>query len=127
MYVCSPYSHPDPAVREHRYEAACRATAMLLRAGLTAFSPVVHSHPLTRHGLPSDWEFWQRYDRAHLEACTSVAVLMLDGWKKSEGVRAEIRIAFELGLPVFLIEPVRVGIRAKNVPAAGAQGTEVTT
>jgi len=109
MYVSSPYSDSDPAVREHRYEAACSATAMLLRAGLAAFSPVVHSHPLTRHGLPGDWEFWQRYDRACLEACTGVAVLMLEGWKESKGVQAEIAMARELGKPVIFIDPEVAG------------------
>jgi len=33
IYLASPYSHPDPAVRAERYRAACRATAALLLAG----------------------------------------------------------------------------------------------
>lgn len=105
MYVCSPYSHSDPRVREQRYEAACQATATLLLAGVTAFSPVVHSHPLTRHGLPGDWEFWQGHDRVHLEACKGVAVLMLDGWRESKGVQAEIAMARRMGKPVIFIAP----------------------
>jgi hypothetical protein len=30
IYLASPYSHPDPLVREQRFRDACRATASLL-------------------------------------------------------------------------------------------------
>ncbi len=100
IYPASPYSHPDPAVREQRFRAACRLAAAFLRAGMLVFSPIAHSHPLVEFGLPTDWRFWERYDRAHLERCDEVVVLMLDGWKESAGVQAEIRFARELGKPV---------------------------
>jgi hypothetical protein len=35
-----------------------------------------------------------------LRRCDEVVVLMLDGWERSEGVQAEIRIAEALGKPV---------------------------
>jgi nucleoside 2-deoxyribosyltransferase len=100
VYLASPYSHPDPAVREQRFQAVCRAVAALLRAGHVVFSPIVHCHALVPHGLPTDWAFWQRVDREHLERCDEVVVLMLDGWEVSEGVQAEIGVARALGKPV---------------------------
>jgi hypothetical protein len=100
IYLASPYSHPDPAIREQRFQAACQAAAALLRAGQVVFSPVVHSHPLVAHGLPSDWAFWQHVDRECLQRCDEVVVLMLDGWEESVGVREEIWIAVELAKPV---------------------------
>lgn len=66
IYLASPYSDPDPAVREQRYEAACAATVAMLRAGHVVFSPIVHSHPLVAYGLPTDWAFWQRVNGDHL-------------------------------------------------------------
>lgn len=99
-YLASPYSHPSFAVREQRFRDACRATARLLASGITVFSPIVHGHPLVDHGLPTDWPFWEPYDREHLVRCDGVLVLMLDGWRDSVGVAAEIRIAGELGKPV---------------------------
>jgi hypothetical protein len=99
IYLASPYSHPDPVVREQRFQAACRATAALLRAGEAVFSPIVHGHPLADYGLPTGWEFWERFNRTFLERCDEVVVLMLDGWRQSVGVQAEIRIAQELGKP----------------------------
>jgi nucleoside 2-deoxyribosyltransferase len=105
IYLAGPYSHPDPAVREQRYREACRVTAGLLRAGRHVFSPIVHGHPLVEYGLPSDWEFWRRLDQEHLRRCDEVVVLMLDGWRDSAGVRAELQHAQELGLPVSYLDP----------------------
>lgn len=100
IYLASPYSHNDPAVREQRYHHACRAVVHLLRNDCVVFSPVVHSHPLVQYGMPFLWQDWERIDRAYLERCDEVVVLKLDGWVFSRGVKAEIKIAKELGKPV---------------------------
>lgn len=105
IYLASPYSHPDFAVREARFRAACRAAAELMRAGHVVLCPVAHSHPLTAFGLPTDWSYWERCDREFLRRCDEVAVLMLDGWQASVGVQAEIRYAQELGKPVRYVTP----------------------
>jgi hypothetical protein len=109
IYLASPYSDPDPAVREKRYLAACEATAGLLVAGLHVFSPIVHSHPLTAFGLPQGWEFWERIDRAHLDRCEQLVVLTIPGWDTSIGVKDEIRIAKEFGIPVSYLSPEFIG------------------
>ena len=105
IYLISTYTHPDPSVREARFEAACRATAALIRQGKTVLSPIVHSHPLCRFGLPGDWGFWQGVDLQYLAVCSEVVVLKLDGWQQSQGVQAEIAMARALGKPVSFIEP----------------------
>ena len=105
IYLASPYAHPDPAVREARYQAACRATAELMRGGRAVFSPIVHSHPLTAFGLPTNWAFWERCDRQYLERCDELVVLMLDGWPQSVGVQAEIKLATEMAKPVSFLNP----------------------
>ncbi|MSR57615.1 MAG: DUF1937 family protein, partial [Planctomycetaceae bacterium] len=106
IYLCSPYSHSDPTVREQRYQAACAMTARMMLEGQVVYSPVVHGHPLTRLGLPIDWFFWQYFDLRHLEYCNEILVLMLDGWTESAGVRAEIEIATEFGKPVWYRAPL---------------------
>jgi len=105
IYLASPYTHPDPAVREARFRAACRQAAEMLRCGIPVFSPIAYTHPIAAHGLPPEWDFWADYDRAFLEMCSDVWVLMLDGWRESKGVRAEIEIAVGLGKPVMYVEP----------------------
>src|SRR5687767_10165362 len=100
IYLASPYSHPDPSIREQRFHAACRTMAALIRAGHRVFSPVAHTRALTAYGLPTDWRFWEPHDRAYLERCEEVVILTLEGWDASRGVQAEIQIARELGIPV---------------------------
>jgi nucleoside 2-deoxyribosyltransferase len=105
VYLASPYSHADPAVREARFQAACQATAVLIRQGKIVFSPIVHSHSLCRYGLPGDWGFWRSLDLAYLGRCDEVVVVKLDGWRQSRGVQAEVARARALGKPVSFIEP----------------------
>ncbi len=105
IYLASPYSHADQSVRECRFHAACCAAARLIREGHTVFSPIVHSHPLTKHGLPGDWDFWNGQSREQLMRCDELVVLTLDGWEESAGVQAEIGIAEELGMPVRYHDP----------------------
>jgi len=108
IYLASPYSHPDAAVREARFRAACQATAGLLKAGHHVLCPIAHSHPLVAYGLPTDWDFWQQVDHEYLRHCDEMVVLMLDGWRESKGVLAEIGIAEELGKPVRYMDPPAV-------------------
>jgi len=104
IYLASPYSHPDPAVRFQRYRDACRAAVALIKAGHEIFSPIAHSHALVEHGLPIDWSFWERHDRHHLIHCDEVVVLTLDGWEVSIGVREELRMATEMKKPVHYLD-----------------------
>jgi hypothetical protein len=105
IYLASPYSHPDPAVRQKRFDAACRAAAALLRVGIPVFSPIAHSHPIAQHGVPGTWAFWQRIDRQYLRHCRAVVVLRLPGWDMSVGVQAEVELARQWGIPVIEIDP----------------------
>lgn len=105
IYLASPYTHPDPAIREARFRAAYRQAAEMFRCGIPVFSPIAYSHAIAAHDLPLEWDFWERFDRAFLEVCAEVWVLTLDGWRESRGVQAEIELAHELGKPVVLVEP----------------------
>lgn len=100
IYLASPYSHPDPAVRQRRFEDAVAATTAILRAGRLCFSPIAHSHPLHLAGLGGGWETWRRFDEWFIERCSFLWVLQLDGWRESVGVRAEIDLAAALGKPM---------------------------
>lgn len=105
VYIACPYSHRDPGVQVARFHAVNEFAAKLSRDGVIVFSPISHTHPITQYGLPCGWEFWERFDRAYLEICGRMIVLMLSGWKESTGVQAEIKIAAELGMPVSYVAP----------------------
>ena len=118
IYLASPYSHDDPAIRQQRYEAACVATAHLIKQGFPVISPIVHSHVLHAElGCGGDWETWAAIDRQLIDASIELWVLMLDGWEMSKGVAAEIDYADELGTSVSMLDPSRVGVTFDAVVA----------
>jgi len=104
IYLASPYSHPDPAVRLQRFETVCKVAGDLMRNGHHIFSPIAHTHPIAVKGdLPLGFDYWEQFDRKVIAACGALWVVMMDGWRESKGVKAEIGIADELGIPVKYI------------------------
>ena len=103
-YLASPYSHPDPLVREERFRLACKAAAMLMQRGEIVFCPIAHSHPIElAMRAQGDHAFWQRQDQPFLEFSSRFALLRIDGWETSKGVAYELAWAQE-NLNVALIE-----------------------
>ena len=109
IYLASPYSHPDPLVRQARFDTACRVTANLIQAGQAVVAPIVQGHPLVRFGVPGDWSFWKPLAREYLARCDKLVVLQIDGWRDSEGVQAELELARALGKRVDYLEPAGAG------------------
>lgn len=106
IYLASPYSHPDPAVREARFLKVCRCAAAMVGRRNHVFSPIVHSHPIAvRHGLPGDFWFWRAWNRDMLQRCNGLHVFTIDGWTESVGVKDEIEFARKLGMPVLFVDP----------------------
>ncbi|MDH5184381.1 MAG: DUF1937 family protein [Gammaproteobacteria bacterium] len=104
-YLACPYSHPEPSVREIRFQAVTDLAASKVAAGEHILSPITHGHALamTDHKLPMEFEYWEALCKKMIDACDEVMVLTLEGWKESVGVQAEIRYAVETGKPVSYI------------------------
>lgn len=108
-YLASPYSHPDPAVREARFVAVCKVAGEMMGRGHVVYSPIAHSHPIAMHcDLPKDWLFWGKQDRTMIALCDRVVVLTIDGWQESTGVQAEIEYAKSIGKPVTYMTDIPV-------------------
>lgn len=105
IYLAQPYSDDDPKIREERFRLGAKKAAEFMNQGMTIFSPISMCHPMSIYGkLPGNWEFWEKFDRAYLSCCKKVIVYKLEGWEKSTGVQAEIKIAQELDIPVEYID-----------------------
>lgn len=106
IYLACPYTHPSQEIVDYRVKAVTEVAAMLMKAGHLVFSPITHTHPIALVGdLPTDWAFWERYDKAMLAACTVMYILTLPGWDVSKGVAGEFEIATrQLGIPVYLVD-----------------------
>lgn len=109
IYLASPYSHPDPAVKSNRFRTACIATANLLQRGHQVLSPIAHSHPIAVFGkLDGGFLAWRDYDFKLIDMCGIVWVLMLPGWRESRGVKAEVVYALSKGYPVKYLDAGRL-------------------
>ncbi len=87
-----------------RFEEACDLAGTLMAQGYVVYSPIAHTHPIAvRCTLPRDFGYWEKADREFLSKCTDIYVAKMEGWDKSKGVQAEIKIALELGIPVTYI------------------------
>ena len=93
IYLASPYTHVDAAVREERAKlAAIAAGRLMISTGDCVYSPIAHGHAVyeSHQELPLNWEFWRGQCFPVLDACSSMAVLMLEGYENSVGINAEV-------------------------------------
>lgn len=104
IYLASPYSHPDPAIRQQRFEIVCRVAARLMSLECIIFCPIAHTHSIVlASGLPPGFDYWEKYDKAMMDACTEMYVVTLDGWEESIGVTKEIAYMQQCNKPIRYI------------------------
>lgn len=107
IYLAQAYSHPDEDIRHQRFEQGILATGYLMNQGYLVFAPIVSSHPVAVScNLPKGFDYWESLDRRMISHCDMLYILLIDGWMESIGVNAEIKIALELGKPIFHMNPV---------------------
>lgn len=118
LYLASPYSHPDPLVRQERFIKACHAAGRLMKQGHSAFAPISHSHPVAEvmGERATDHAFWMAVDLPILARASKLVILTLPGWEDSKGIAEETNFAKANGIPIeYLSEDGtvrRVGIVA---------------
>lgn len=106
IYLAGPYSHPDPTVRQRRFEQLNRYAARLMEAGIPMFSPISHSHPIADHMVEDrGHDFWMAMDLPILRHAAGLLVLTLEGWQESRGVGDEFTFAVDHGIPYAHASP----------------------
>ena len=111
IYLATPYTDPDPAVRRARFEAVTQAAGALMRQRFLVFSPITMGHPISEAcaDIPVEFPYWETACLSYLTGwATRLVVLTLDGWEESLGVTAEIAAARERGLPVEYLSPISI-------------------
>ena len=102
----TPYKVSDDKKRNEiindRVKKVSEYVARLLKNGDYAFSLIGNFHHLVRdYSVPQEYAFWERYSEKFLSLQPDEAhVLMLPGWKESEGVQDEIFKCRKHGVPV---------------------------
>jgi hypothetical protein len=111
IYLASPYSSPDPTVLTQRFLQICAIAGDILAAGHLLYAPIAHSHPIAfysqiRGQQDTSWATWQRLDELMITKCDEVWVVMLDGWRASVGIAAELSVARDRTMPIRYYDPV---------------------
>ena len=102
VYLAQPYSHPEAAIRQQRFEAAVAIAKRLMARGISPLSPIAHSHFMdTEPHAP--FEVYQEMDEAMIRVCDEMWIYADSGWQESRGVTSERRYAERLGIPIRLI------------------------
>jgi len=103
-YIGNPYSGTPEQIKE-RFAIVEHFTAQAMKQGHVVFSPIVHCHEIAaKHGLPTDFKFWDTYCLGMLDKADKMIVLEMDGWKESKGLQAEIVFALENEIEIEYIE-----------------------
>lgn len=105
IYVASPYSSPEPTVRDQRFRLARKYVAHLLGKKIPAFSPIAYCHDISQlYNLPTDAGYWHHVNEQFLRVSESMHVLCIPGWENSVGVQYEIGFMTARDRPITYIE-----------------------
>lgn len=104
-YIGTPYSK-YPEGLEAAFEMACEQTALLAGVDVPVYSPIAHSHPVSKYCKvsPTDHDFWVKFDAPMVALATGLIVVMADGWQQSRGLTHEIEEFSGTGKPVIYME-----------------------
>lgn len=96
VYIAGPYRAATPWGVEQNIRAAEDVAVLVHKAGMFAVCPHANSRHMEgiaedAHFLAGTLEIMRRCD----------AVLLVPGWQRSEGSRAEVTEATAIGIPVF--------------------------
>lgn len=98
VYIASPFSAPTRVGVEVNIERAVWVGIELARLGVMPVIPHANTaHPEFERCQP--YEFWLAGTLELMRRCD--AVVMVKGWKRSRGARAEYEEAIARGMPVF--------------------------
>jgi len=104
-YLGTPYSK-YPSGHESAARQAAIIVADLLRHGIDAYSPIVHSHSVAVHGKinPMNFELWHKYNNRMIHAAWGFLIAKLPGWQDSEGIKMEVKQFLEIQKPIGFLD-----------------------
>lgn len=119
-YLASPYTakgltgHAKRKLEHDRYLDITHIGATLMADyGLLLLTPITASYGIVMHdptsSLGGNWEQWAELDTKQItQSDGGIIVAMMDGWKESTGVTAEIKHAHSIGRKVYYLHPTLI-------------------
>ena len=105
-FLATPYSK-YPHGLEAAFKLACRQRALLVKAGVPVFSPIVHSHAVAMEsGIDQlNLDTWLHAEMPFRRAASGIIMLRAESWQASVGMAIERREFAEAGKPVAWMDP----------------------
>ena len=103
IYAASPYWHPDPQVRDARYQAVKQVTRILIKDDNVVFSPIVYTATIQDQQKHHPMG-WYNFDLSFLDAADSFLILAIPGWMDSRGMLLELAYARARRIPISKME-----------------------
>jgi hypothetical protein len=113
IYLATPYSQKDAAVRERRCTLAKQAVIALSRIypKKFIFSPIVYWHAFAVElSLGTSFADFEVVDTISLMVSAQMWILQIDGWNTSSGIKKEVVLAHNFEKRVRFISPKFCGI-----------------
>ena len=104
IYLAAPLGHPDPSLRQERFESVSNYCGYLIRQRVLVFSPLSLGASLDENAISNS--AWYALGLQMLARCDELRILALDGWEESVGVSLETRYARQLSIPVSVADPL---------------------
>jgi hypothetical protein len=91
IYLACPYTHPEAAVQQERYEKVSRVAGLLIKQGFLVYSPISHGVNIAKHcAMSGDYAAWQKHCLAFLGRSKYAIALLLEGYEDSIGLTDEL-------------------------------------
>ena len=103
IYLAAPLGHPDPSVRQDRFDNVNKYCGYLIRQHSLVFSPLSLGTSLDEYAISNST--WYARGLQMLSRCDELRILGLDVWQESVGVTLETMYARQLCLPVSVADP----------------------
>lgn len=115
VYLATPYSKYPTGI-EMAFRDAAALTGKLLAAGVRAYSPIAHTHPIAIHsGLdPYDHAIWLPFDSAIMGKADTLLVAKMATWEQSYGIAHEMSVFREAKKPIFYLDPETLTVSAHS-------------
>ena len=109
IYLAAPLGHPDPSIRQKRFESVNNYCGYLIRQRMLVFSPLSLGASLDENAISNS--AWYALGLQMLARCDELRILALEGWEESIGVSLETRYARQLCVPVSVADPSTCAVR----------------
>lgn len=104
IFVAGPYNDKDDVIKQYRINTITEYCVNQFLKGNSPISALLMGLVYANYyKLPTDTNTWLTFSQTLLKGCDELHVLMVNGWNRSSGVKAEIEAAEKLKIEIKYI------------------------